>query len=227
MKYTHILFDVDNTLFDFDETERLALIELFEELGVAYTEENRAIYHEINNSWWHRFEKGEATIPQVAFGRIKGFIDAMKVDYDAEIASESMIGYLGSHGIMYDGALELARRLAPHCRLYTATNGISRVQHARVDNSPISKYFDGMFISQEMGVNKPSLEYFEYVLSALCDVPKEKILMVGDSLASDILGGMNAGLDTCWYNPKGKSSGQVRPTYTVSTLAEIGDIILS
>lgn len=227
MKYTHILFDVDNTLFDFDETERLALIELFEELGVDYTEENRATYHEINNSWWKRFEKGEVTIPQVAFGRIKGFIDAMKLDYDAEKASESMICYLGSHGIMYDGALELAQRLAPHCRLYTVTNGISRVQHARVDNSPISKYFERMFISQEMGVNKPSLEYFEYVLRELGDVPKEKILMVGDSLVSDIQGGMGAGLDTCWYNPKGKSSGDVKPTHTASTLAEIGDFILS
>lgn len=226
MKYTHLLFDVDNTLFDFDETERLSLIELFEAAGVEYSESNLAAYHRVNNEWWKRFEQGEATIAQLAPGRIAGFFEAVGVKHDVNEFSGKMLYFLSSHSILLDGALEFVQKLAPFCELYFITNGIAQVQHGRVDCSPVAPYIKRSFISEEIGYSKPSPEFFAYVLSQLEGVPKENILVIGDSLVSDIAGGAAAGLDTCWYNPAGKPAGDVQPTFTVGNYDELAELIL-
>lgn len=226
-RYTHILFDADNTLFDFDETARRALLQLFDSLSVEPTDENFALFHRINQSWWVRIEKGEVTYDQLIAGRMLDFFAAANLPGDAIAASQRMVDYLSQHSIVLDGAEELLRALAPHCRLFIITNGLSRVQHSRFDPSPLRQYVERLYISGEIGAMKPSREYFDHVLADIGEVDRRKILVVGDSLSSDMRGGINAELDTCWYNPLNKSAGDLSPTYTVSSLAEVEDIIMN
>ncbi len=227
MRYTHILLDADDTLLDFGETERRALAQLFAHIGVVATEENIRLYHDINAGWWKRIERGEASFDEMKLGRITDFLAASGLDIDPQEPARMMVEFLGQHCIVFDGAEELLARLAPHCRLYIITNGISSVQHSRLDSSPLRRYVERLFISSEIGSRKPEKAYFDYVLAQLGDVDPSAVLVVGDSLSSDIKGGTNAGLDTCWYAPRGGSPGDLSPTYTAATLAEIGDIILN
>ncbi len=226
MKYTHILFDVDDTLFDFKETERLALIEFFDACGLDYNEENLAAYHRVNGSWWARFDRGETTIPELTVGRVTDFFEAVGLKLDPYEFGKKMLGFLGSHSILLEGALELIQSIAPFCKLYFITNGISQVQHGRLDGSPIMHYFSGVFISEEVGFSKPATEFFDYVLSSLGDAPRDKILVVGDSLSTDILGGSSAGLDTCWYNPQKKPVSNTIPKFIAYNYADIAELLL-
>jgi len=226
MKYTHILFDADNTLLNFNESADRALAQLFGDLNLEFNTENTTLFHRINQSWWDRIERGEVTFDQLVIGRMVDFLAAAGIDTDPSVPAENMVKYLSQHSILLDGALELIERLSPHCQLFIITNGIARVQRSRLGLSPITRYISHTFISDCIGYMKPSRNFFEYVFSTLSGVDPANMLVVGDSLSSDIQGGINAGLDTCWYNPNGKDPGALSPTYTVSRLSEVGDIIL-
>lgn len=227
MRYTYILFDADNTLLDFDAAERHALSQTLSHFGYEPTEKVLREYHKINDNWWRRFERGEATTSQLYTGRFAQLAQAFDFSYDAQEFHNYYERALGEHGELFDGASELIADLHDRgCRLYITTNGNPRVQHPRLDRSPIRDMLDGVYISMEIGHKKPEREYFDYVLEDIgCD-ERDRVLVVGDSLRSDISGGAGAGLDTCWYAPNGSLPvGGVQPTYIARSYDDILNIV--
>lgn len=228
MPYTHVLFDADDTLFDFQASCRYALSATVRALTGRDIPGAFEVYERNNRLWWLAFERGERTMDELSTGRFADFTRDMQLTGcgTPEQWKDEYQTNLGSCAILVDGAQELCERLHGSCHMFIVTNGIATVQRDRMSRATIRHCFEEMFISQELGCRKPQPEYFEIVLGRLGEVKKENILVVGDSLTSDIKGGLDAGLDVCWFNPNGKEPGGLTPTYTVSTLAEIGDIVL-
>ncbi len=227
MAYTHVLFDADDTLFDFQGACRIALGQTV--LAMTGREVPGAFekYEVSNRRWWDNFEQGKVTMDQLSTGRFVDFTADMGFENTGtpEQWRDEYQKNLGSCPLLVEGADELCHRLKGRCRMYIVTNGIAAVQRDRMSRSVLKDCFEELFISQELGCRKPQKEYFDIVLSRLGDVKKENILVVGDSLSSDIRGGIAAGLDVCWYNPHGKDSGDLQPRYTVSRLDEIEAVI--
>lgn len=228
MAYTHVLFDADDTLFDFQAGCRRALADTVNALVGRELPGAFEVYERNNKRWWLAFENGEKTMEELSTGRFADFISEMELA-DCGTPEEWRDEYqkhLGACAIMVEGAVELCQQLHGRCRMYIVTNGIAVVQRDRMSRAPIRHCFEEMFISQELGCRKPQPEYFDIVLSRLGAVDKREILVVGDSLTSDIKGGIDAGLDVCWFNPHGKDAGELSPKYTVSRLDEIAGIVL-
>ena len=226
-KYTTILFDADDTLFDFQRSEHEAVKDVLSLVGLPETDEVIAKYSEINKGSWKMLEHGEITKKDLFVARWKSFLDFYGVtDADAEIIAKHYLMQLSQKCYLLDGAEELCKHLYGKFKLYIVTNGYAIVQHGRFDKSPISKYFEDMFISEEMGAEKPSIEYFDAVCSKIPGFNKDTAIIIGDSLSSDIKGGINAGIDTCWYNPRMAQAPEgISITYTVSSFSEIEDIV--
>ena len=226
-KYTTILFDADDTLFDFKRSEHEAVKDVLALVGLPDTDEIIAKYSEINKGYWKMLERGEITKKDLFIARWKSFLDFYGLnEVDAKMIANHYLAKLSQKCYLLDGAEELCEKLCGKFRLFIVTNGYAIVQHGRFDNSPIRKYFEDMFISEEMGAEKPTKEYFNAVFSKIPDFSTEKSIIIGDSLSSDIKGGINAGIDTCWYNPDGKEAPEeMNITYIVSKLSEIEDIV--
>ena len=226
-RYQYLLFDIDNTLMDFTAGEKTALFQTMNELGIAISEADYQKYLEINKAAWTRFETGE--LDSVAVQRVRF------EDYAAHLGRDALHGAamnaryvqnLGEQAILLEGAAEMLERLAERYRLAVATNGLTLVQRARLKKSGILPLLSGVFISQEMGVQKPDRAYFEHIFAAYGDSAREKYLMIGDSLRADIAGGVNAGIDTCWYRPAGAGEPEIQPTYTVNGYDELLELLL-
>jgi YjjG family noncanonical pyrimidine nucleotidase len=226
-KYSIVLFDADATLFDFKKSEHSAVIDCLNFAGLPEAEDVIKKYSEINDGYWKKLERKEVTRSELFVARWRDLIEFYGFDFDAEKIAALYPQKLAEKGFLMDGAEDICKTLCGNVRLYIVTNGFSRVQHGRFDKSPIRKYFDEMFISEEIGAEKPSLEYFEKVFSKIHDFKKEKTIIIGDSITSDIKGGINAGIDTCWFNPQKVPIPEgINITYTVSRLSELKDIII-
>ena len=226
-KYTTVLFDADATLFDFKKSEHFAVIDCLNFAGLPATDEVIAKYSEINDGYWKKLERGEVTRGQLFTARWRDLIDFYSFDFDAQSIADLYPKKLAEKAFLMDGAEEICRALYGKVKLYIVTNGFARVQHGRFDESPLRKYFDGMFISEEVGAEKPSVEYFNAVFASIPDFEKRRAIIIGDSLSSDIKGGINAGIDTCWFNPQGTSAPEgMDITYTISKLSEIENIVI-
>lgn len=226
-KYTTILFDADATLFDFKRSEHDAVLDCLAYAGLPTTEEVVEKYSEINDGYWKKLERCEVTKAELFVARWKDTIDYYGFDFDAQKIADKYPERLAERGYLIDGAEDICKALYGRFRLYIVTNGFAKVQHGRFDNSPLRRYFEDMFISEEIGAEKPSLEYFEAVFSKIHNFNKQKTIIIGDSLSSDIKGGIAAGIDTCWYNPNCKPVPEnMNITYTVSKLSEIEDILI-
>ena len=226
-KYTFVLFDADATLFDFKKSEHSAVIDCLRFAGLPVTDEVIAKYSEINDGYWKKLERGEVTRGQLFVARWRDLMKFYGFDFDAQIIADLYPQKLAEKGFLIKGAEEICQALYGKVKLYIVTNGFARVQHGRFDKSPLRKYFDEMFISEEVGAEKPSVTYFEAVFSKIPDFDKEKALIIGDSLTSDIKGGIAAGIDTCWYNPKDLPAPENLPiTYVINKLSEIESIVL-
>lgn len=228
MRYTHLLLDADGTLLDFDSAEREALQNTLDEFRIPFKNEYIRLYHDINDSWWKRYERGETDKAALSIGRFRDFLAAVDAeDTDVQALAAAYMNYLSLGSQLIDGAAEVCTRLSLRCRLYIITNGTAFIQRRRWSNVPQSALFSDVFISDEIGASKPSKEYFDYVLGAIGEVDKERILVIGDSLTSDILGGVNAGLDTCWFNPAHKPlpENAARPTYIIDDLFDLLPLI--
>lgn len=228
MAYSIVLFDADNTLLDFTRAEHDALCECLSIRGISTDADTVALYSAINDSHWKRLERGETTRTRLRVERFTEFFSAVGYSGDPVAMADDYVEALSRQSHLIDGALELIRALYGHCRLYIVTNGITSVQKSRFGRCALAPYFDRCFISEEMGFAKPDRRFFDLVASSVPNFIPEETIVIGDSLSSDIQGGINAGLDTCWYNPNGQNApSHMNSTYTVSRLEDIQDIILN
>ncbi len=220
IKYTTLLFDNDDTLMDFGDAERQGIERTFLDNNIPYNEEILKHYSAINLSFWKRFERGEIEKSEIFAGRFRQFSEETGYRLDPEkLAREYMVNLSYGHKCI-DGAKELIASLYGKYDLYIITNGDSKTQDRRIADSGLLEYFCDVFVSEKTGFQKPHIGYFNYVLEHIREKDKSKILVIGDSPTSDILGGNNAGLDTCWYNPKRKTADYT-PTYEIHELTEL------
>ena len=228
-KFTTLLLDADNTLLDFDKDEYQALVKALEHYSVPATKENTDLYSKINLGMWKQLERGEITKPELKRTRFKLFFDAIGFKCSAEPleVNEYYLGRLGEGGNTLEGAVETVRALKEKgIDLYIVTNGVAQTQAKRLKKSGLSEYITEVFVSETIGYQKPCKEYFDYVLEKIPEKDKNKILLVGDSLTSDIRGAMNAELLSCWLNPSGeKMPEEYKSDYTIGKIAELLDIV--
>ena len=223
-----VFLDLDDTLFDFHKAEAIALSGMLREIGVNPTEERLTRYSEINKLQWQRLERGEVTREEVLIERFRIFFLEFGIACDAGTARRIYEHRLGIGHYFIDGAEELLRALYGKYDLYLASNGTAKVQRGRIESSGIEKYFKEIFVSQSIGHNKPSKEFFDYCFSRIDSFKKEEAIIVGDSLTSDILGGINAGIKTCLFNPKKKPvTCSVVPDYEITTLCELPKLLVT
>lgn len=226
-KYTTLLFDADQTLLDFHRSEHEAVTDCLEAFSVPVNNETIAKYSEINTMYWKMLERGEIEKNKLYSARWQTFAEHYGYKIDAEKISQLYLERLSEKAYILDGAEALCEELSKHCRLYIITNGNKNVQNGRMGRLSISKLFLDRFVSEEIGFEKPSVEYFNIVKSKIPNFDPKTTLVIGDSLTSDIQGGINAGLDTCWYNPQNKTAPEgMNITYIVNNLCEIEDIVL-
>lgn len=230
-KYEYLLFDADNTLLDFTEAERRAFRFTCEKCGVEYSKELQEIYSEINLSLWKKLEVGAVTMEFLKLERFRLFLvhcDGGEKEDTTERATEMKNTYmdaLSKQGCLIDGAEELCKNLSKTYKMYIVTNGIAKIQRSRLALSNLLPYFEGVFISEEIGYAKPSAGYFDHVLSVIGESDKSKYLVIGDSLTSDCDGAIAYGLDICRYNPKNSSNNGRELTYNIKELSELYDIL--
>ncbi|MBO4848930.1 MAG: YjjG family noncanonical pyrimidine nucleotidase [Clostridia bacterium] len=219
-----ILWDVDGTLLDFEAAQRAAITALFAEFGFGEcTEEMLARYDEINVGFWKRLERGELTRQQVLTGRFEQFFGEYGVDVSAvpEFNDRYQLK-LGDTIVFRDGSYDLVRSLRGRVRQFVVSNGTVAAQTKKLKLSGLGELMDGVFLSEELGVEKPSPAFFEKVFAGIPPAAPREVMIVGDSLTSDILGGMNAGIVACWYDPLGLPVPEgYRPDYVIRDLREL------
>lgn len=218
-----LLMDADDTVFDFAAAERGALCETLQNFGIEPEEAVLRQYHEINEGLWKELEKGAITLPKLQEKRYFLLLQALqRPTADAAKMNVYYMQRLAMHGEVLDGAEDALRELSEVATLALVTNGIEKVQQSRLQLSGLAKYFDGNFVSGRIGAPKPNRKIFDFALDTLGIVNRKKVLVVGDSLSSDIRGGINAGLATCWLNPTGQeNTTDIKPTFTVKSLDEL------
>ena len=226
MRYEWLLFDADNTLFDFDKSEAFALQRVFQDFRIPYSEELRDIYHRINSQCWKAFEDGEMDKLELRFKRFEWFFEEIGKKADPVSFSEQYLAYLSQTGYMIPGALPLLQKLHQQFQLAIITNGLKEVQRPRLRQADIYDLFEVIVVSDEIEHSKPDPAFFAYAFEQMGQPGKEKALVIGDSINSDIRGGQQFGLDTCWYNPSEKENpGEISPTFIIRTLSELRQII--
>lgn len=217
-----IFFDLDETLLDFTRAEAVALSRALRAFGIEPTAHVIERYHILNISQWKLMEEGKLSRVGVLTRRFELLFDELGWDVDVPAFNDQYEIFLGEGHFFLPGAEVLLEKLAPRYDLYLATNGASSVQRGRLKSAGIEPYFKGVFISEEVGFNKPSLEYFQKSFSTISDFDPAAAIIVGDSLTSDIRGGKNAGIRTCWLNPTGEAPHpDIMPDYIVRSLEEL------
>ena len=224
-KYSVIFFDLDNTLLDFYASEKNAIRTVLGMHGLPNGEEEAKIYSDINLSYWKRYERGEIQREDIFENRFKTFLERMGLEGDTAKISEDYFHCLSAGHDLMDGAVHILEWLKNEgIRLYATTNGITLTQYKRVRDAGIEGYFDGIFVSEEVGAQKPSKAYFDHVLRNIPLVNKRNILIVGDSPSSDILGGINSGIDTCWFAHE-NAECNYKYNYRISALSQLKEIV--
>lgn len=225
-KFTVILWDNDNTLMDFEYSLHMALRACFEAFGLKITDEIIARYEEINNAYWKRLERGEVTKKELLDGRFRDLFTELGWEVDAAAFRELFQVELGSYYSLIDNSLDVCRQLHGKIKQYIVTNGVLSTQMKKIKAAGFSDLMEEIFVSEVMGFEKPRKEFFDGCLQKIEEKDLRRILIVGDSLTSDIAGGNNAGIQTCWYNPKGKKAGEeYHIDYEIRNLKEIFDVI--
>ena len=218
----NVLFDLDDTLFDFHKAEKIALTKTLVHFGIDPTEETLALYSTINAAHWKRLELGEISREEVKVGRYRELFKTIGVECDPVKATAYYESMLAIGHYFMPGAPELLEELYRKYRLYIVSNGTAKVQEGRIGSSGITKYMDGIFISQILGANKPDKQFFDICFAEIPDFSLSETVIIGDSLSSDIKGGINAGITTVWFNPKGiENDSDIKPDYTIKELCEV------
>lgn len=226
MSYDCLLFDADGTLFDYDTAEVAAVADNFAAFDLAYHPTYGQRYQLINNLYWQRFERQEVTLAQLRTGRFQQLLEELALQVDIEAFANSYLTQLAKQAHLFDGAAELIQALHGRYQLCLITNGLAEVQYPRLERSGLRPYFQAVIVSDEVGVGKPSPTIFEVAFAHLGYPAKEKSLIIGDSLTSDIQGGYNYGIDTCWLNRHAETAVAGLPiTYEITDLCQLEGIL--
>lgn len=226
-KYKLLFFDADDTLFDFKKSELFAFEKLLSKIKInSDFGQSISLYRNISDKLWLDLEKGTISLEELKILRFKLFSKKMNLSYRPETLSKMYLDYLGEATFLMDGAIDILSYLKEKYLIVIITNGISYVQNKRLEKSAIKEYIDGMVVSEEVNISKPNPQIFEYTFEKFNFYDKDSILMIGDSLTSDICGGINAGIDTCWLNHNNiiNSSGST-PTYEIKQLIELKNLL--
>ena len=216
-----LLLDLDDTILDFHKAERIALSKTFRDFGLEPREEVLELYHKINKWHWEQLELGVMTRDQVLVGRFDRLFQELGMEVDAAACMKRYEHNLSIGHYFLPGAEEAVKKLHEKYRLFLVSNGTATVQHGRLTSAGLYPYFEQVFISQNIGYNKPDKAYFDRCFERIPGFAPEKALMVGDSLTSDIKGGINAGLKTVWVNPEHKKCGDICPDYEIEGLSQL------
>lgn len=224
--FEFLFIDLDDTILDFKAQEDAAIVKTLTAAGIDPTEEIIARYSQINKEHWARMEKGEIDRQQVLFGRFQVLFSELGVDADWESAALDYMENLSEGHYFLPGAEEVLEGLSKKYRLFITSNGTAKVQNKRLDSAGIRKYFEEIFISQDIGINKPDKGFFDYCFSRIPGFDPKKAMIVGDSPSSDITGGQNAGIATCWINPKHRTYTRPnKPDYEIESLAQLEELL--
>ena len=221
-----LLLDLDDTILDFQKAEHIALGRTLQHFGIDPTDAVRNRYSQINKDHWERLERKELTRAQVVSGRFAQLFAQLHVEGDAEVCARLYAENLGIGHYFLPGAEAALEQLSKKYRLFMASNGNLVVQQGRLKSANISHYFEDIFISQEMGADKPSVEYFDRCFARISNFDRQKAMIVGDSLTSDIQGGNNAGILTCWVNPGHKPRrDEIRVDYEIDSISQLATLL--
>lgn len=221
MQYTTLLFDLDHTLFDADASEAAAFHDTLTFAGATDPESYYATYSRLNLALWARVESGELTPNDVRYLRFQQLVEATDLDADPVEMGDRYVWGLGANGDLYPGVHDLLASLNRSATLALITNGIGQVQRDRIERLEIGGYFDAIVISGEVGAAKPGAKIFDIMFDRLGHPDKVTTLMIGDNAGSDIRGGIDYGIDTCWYNPNGRATPQMPITHEIADLSAL------
>lgn len=224
--YEFLFLDLDDTILDFHKAEHIAIHKTLSAFGIVPTDAVCDQYSQINKHHWQMLERGELTREQVVVRRFGTLFDELGVVADPVQCARTYETNLSVSHYFLPGAQEAVGRLHQKYRLFLASNGTSVVQASRLKSAQLYPYFEKVFVSQEIGANKPDPVYFQRCFTQIPDFDPARAMMVGDSLTSDILGGINAGITTCWVNPGHSSSRpDIRPDYEIEALHQLEGLL--
>ena len=217
-----LFLDLDDTILDFHQAERVAIAKTLADFGVEPTEEVLARYHEVNKWHWEQLELGTMTRQEVLEGRFRMLFAELGVAADPAAVTAAYAENLSRGHWFLPGAEEAVKELHKKYRLFLASNGTASVQKGRMTSANLYRFFEQVFVSQEIGHNKPAKAFFDIAFSRIPGFDPEKCIMVGDSLTSDILGGINAGIRTCWVNPNhAPADPKIPADYEIESLSQL------
>ncbi len=224
--YPWLWFDADDTLFDFGKAEKAALAKTFELLNLPYKDSDMEIYQRINQGLWQAMERHEITPSVLQVRRFELLLEALELTSSPSQMGASFLEQLALCAELIDGAQDVLNALQGTSRIAIVTNGLKAVQRNRLALSPIREYISELIISEEVGAAKPKPEFFEAAFAKTGSPAKGDVLLIGDSLSSDIRGGVDYGLDTCWYNPKAEPRPEdLQVTYEIGNLRELLELV--
>ena len=226
--FEFLFLDLDNTILDFDKAESIAIPKTLAHFGITITQEQLQRYHLINKNSWEMLERGELSRDEVGLHRFQAFFAELGVEADAWACEALYQKNLAMGHYFLPGAEEAVHRLSQKYRLFLASNGTASVQEGRMTSANLYPYFEKVYVSEQVGASKPSAEYFNRCFAQIPDFDPKKAIIVGDSLTSDILGGINAGIATCWINPKHLPGRvDIRPDYELEGLYQLEALLES
>ena len=224
--YSILLFDADNTLFNFDAGNRRAFSEVCRICHLPDTDELFHAYEAVNAEMWSAFDRGECTKDFLVVERFRLFLERAGLQADPVQCNKIHLSTLATNTVLLPHALEVCRTLAQTHSLYIVTNAVAAVQKARLAASDLRPYITDAFISEDAGASKPSVAYFDYVFSRIPGITRENCLLIGGSPSSDLQGANNYGIPCCWYNPRGLARPDgIRIDYEIRDLPELLPIV--
>lgn len=220
-----IFLDLDDTILDFHRSEAVALAKTLQSLNIEPTEAVITCYSEINRAHWQALERKELTREQVLTGRFRQLFEELGMNVSPNVAQSLYEKNLSQGHFFIDGAPRLLMSLFGKYELYIASNGTTVVQKSRIASAGIARYFKGIFLSQELGADKPQIEFFKRAAGQIEGYDPNEAIILGDSITSDIAGGINAGMHTCWFNPHHRERGNITPEFEIEDLSKFDTVL--